>query len=189
MGTVILRALLRASLRTCARVAVEIITGVERRRRWPPEETLRVLAELETPGASVADVARRHDISRGLLWGRRRQARHRWQPVEAGTGFLPLRVAPEAMTGLPLQSAKPRTAIDSTIEIQLAPHGERVARSAMTAQAGPGPSAGMGPPLPPPRSCHHAAGAGLSLCGWAAFPASASPQTKNPRPKPGVSSV
>ena len=41
---------------------MEIITGVERRRRWRPEEKRRVLAELEAPDATVAEVARRHDI-------------------------------------------------------------------------------------------------------------------------------
>jgi len=46
---------------------MEIITGVERRRRWRCEEKLRIVAEVERPGASFADVARRHEVSRGLL--------------------------------------------------------------------------------------------------------------------------
>ncbi|MHB0668107.1 transposase [Roseomonas mucosa] len=44
---------------------MEIITGVER-RRWRDEDKLRVLAEAEEPGARTSEVARRHDISRGL---------------------------------------------------------------------------------------------------------------------------
>ena len=51
---------------------MEIITGVERRRRWRLEDKLGMLAELEEPGMSVAAVARRHEISRGLL--------HHWRP-------------------------------------------------------------------------------------------------------------
>ena len=47
---------------------MEIITGVERRRRWRREEKLRIVAEVEQPGASFAAVARRHELSRGLLW-------------------------------------------------------------------------------------------------------------------------
>lgn len=39
---------------------MEIITGVERRRRWRDEDKLRVLAEAEQPGARVSEVARRH---------------------------------------------------------------------------------------------------------------------------------
>ena len=54
---------------------MEIITGVERRRRWRCEEKLRIVAEVERPGASFNDVARRHAVSRGLLWNWRRQVR------------------------------------------------------------------------------------------------------------------
>jgi transposase len=46
---------------------VEIITGVERRRRWRLEGKLPIVAELKQVGARFAEVARRHDISRGLL--------------------------------------------------------------------------------------------------------------------------
>ncbi len=54
---------------------MEIITGIERRRRWRPEEKLRIVAETEVPGACFAEVAKHHDVSRGLLWNWRRQAR------------------------------------------------------------------------------------------------------------------
>jgi transposase len=37
---------------------MEIMTGVERRRRWRVEEKLRIVAECEQPGASLAAVAR-----------------------------------------------------------------------------------------------------------------------------------
>jgi transposase len=46
---------------------MEIINGVERRRRWRPEDRLRILAEIEG-GATLNDVARRYDVSCGLLW-------------------------------------------------------------------------------------------------------------------------
>jgi transposase len=54
---------------------MEIITGVKRRRRWRDEDKLRVLAEVAQPGVRMSEVARRHDISRGLLWYWRRQGR------------------------------------------------------------------------------------------------------------------
>jgi transposase len=54
---------------------MEIITGVERRRRWRVEEKLRIVAEAERPGALFNEVARRHEVSRGLLWNWRRQVR------------------------------------------------------------------------------------------------------------------
>ncbi len=47
---------------------MEIITGVERRRRWRVEDKLRIVAEAERPGARFVEVARRHEVSRGLLW-------------------------------------------------------------------------------------------------------------------------
>src|SRR5215210_293942 len=54
---------------------MEIITGVERRRRWRLEEKLRIVAETEQAGACFAEIARRYDVSRGLLWNWRSQAR------------------------------------------------------------------------------------------------------------------
>jgi transposase-like protein len=99
---------------------VEIITGVERRRRWRPEEKQRVLAELEAPGVTVTEVARRHDISRGLIWTWRRQARRRLRPVEASSEFLPMRIAPAALPSSSMQSVKPEVPTDTTIEIRLA---------------------------------------------------------------------
>ena len=54
---------------------MEIITGVERRRRWRLEEKLRIVAEAEEPGALFIAVARRHEVSRRLLWEWRRQVR------------------------------------------------------------------------------------------------------------------
>ena len=47
---------------------MEIITGIERRRRWRLEDKLRIVADAQRPGACFADVARRHEVSRGLLW-------------------------------------------------------------------------------------------------------------------------
>ena len=96
---------------------MEIITGVERRRRWRPEEKLRVLAEAEEPGARTSEVARRHDISRGLLWYWRRQLRQGRLAV-ADTQvpvFLPLQVSGEVPPG----PVAPAAATDPRIEITL----------------------------------------------------------------------
>jgi transposase len=84
---------------------MEIITGVERRRHWRPEEKLRILAELDEPGVKFNDVARRHDLSRGLLW-QWRDARRRGKLVaEAEPAFVPLRVVPELPAPEPPQGA------------------------------------------------------------------------------------
>ena len=80
---------------------MEIITGVERRRRWRDEEKLRILAELDEPGAKFGAVARRHDVSRGLLW-QWRDARRRGRLVAETPAFVPLQVVP----GLPAPEAQ-----------------------------------------------------------------------------------
>lgn len=69
---------------------MEIISGVERRRRWRPDDKLRILAEIDA-GARLADVARRYDVSRGLLW-QWRDARRRGLLTLDEPGFLPVRV-------------------------------------------------------------------------------------------------
>ena len=73
---------------------MEIITGVERRRRWSVDEKLRILAEIDRPGASVASVARLHDISRGLLWHWRTRFRNSSviAPPVNGSAFVPVRL-------------------------------------------------------------------------------------------------
>jgi transposase len=110
---------------------MEIITGVERRRRWRPEEKLRILAELDEPGAKFADVARRHEVSRGLLW-QWRDALRRGVLVAEEASFVPLRVVPElpppAPRGEPAAcspSAGPGAERDDRIEIVL-PDGTAV---------------------------------------------------------------
>jgi transposase-like protein len=75
---------------------MEIITGVERRRRWTLEEKLRIVAETEPPGAGTAEIARRYEISRGLLWNWRSQVRRGVLKAEPPPVFLPMRTISEA---------------------------------------------------------------------------------------------
>lgn len=49
-------------------MTAEILTGPERRRRWSAEQKARIVAEAKAPIVRVADVARRHGISRSLLY-------------------------------------------------------------------------------------------------------------------------
>jgi transposase len=52
----------------------EVLTGPERRRRWGSEEKAGIVAETMVLGAKVSEIARRHGISRGLLYTWRREA-------------------------------------------------------------------------------------------------------------------
>jgi transposase len=47
---------------------VEVITGVARRRRFPTGQKLAVVAETMQPGVSISYVARRHGLSRSLVF-------------------------------------------------------------------------------------------------------------------------
>lgn len=81
----------------------EVIAIVERRRRWPPEEKLKILDEVLRPGASVAAISDRHGVSRALVYQWLRHVREGRMlglsiKPEAATPFAPVRVevaAPE----------------------------------------------------------------------------------------------
>ena len=51
---------------------VEVITSVQRRRRWSAEEKARVVQETYAPGMSVSLVARQHGIAPNQLFSWRR---------------------------------------------------------------------------------------------------------------------
>lgn len=54
---------------------ITVFSGPERRRRWSDEERLQILTEAFAPGACVAEVARRHDVSTALVYTWRRKLR------------------------------------------------------------------------------------------------------------------
>ncbi|NKJ44256.1 transposase [Novosphingobium sp. SG720] len=62
---------------------ITVMHEPERRRRWIDEERLRILAEAAAPGACVADVARRHDISTARIY----TWRHKLRQQIAGPQF------------------------------------------------------------------------------------------------------
>ena len=97
----------RAVLRAGAGCWMEITTGVERRRRWRLEEKLRIVAELEQPRASLADVARRHEVSRGLLWNWRGQVRRGELVPEPLPTFLPVQITADPLPMVPVAAAVP----------------------------------------------------------------------------------
>jgi transposase len=77
-------------------MVAEIISTVERRRRWPDDEKLRILSESLVPGATVAAVADRNGVCRSLLYTWLRLAR---EGKLAGisitrppAGFVPVRI-------------------------------------------------------------------------------------------------
>lgn len=99
---------------------MEIITGVERRRRWSEGDKLRVVAEAELPGACLAAIARRHDISRSLLWYWRKQARAGRLTAVGSAQFIAVRVAPEisSQEGCAIPAAAPGGALTAAAAVQ-----------------------------------------------------------------------
>jgi transposase len=65
---------------------VEVITSVQRRRRWSASEKQRLVAASLEPGASVLALAREAGIT-----GWRRQLR-----AQSPMSFAPVRIAPDA---------------------------------------------------------------------------------------------
>jgi transposase len=81
---------------------IDIRVGVERRRRWRREDKLRIVRESLAPNAVVTALARRYEISTGLLYTWRKQAL-------AGLleGFTPVRIVPDpGSTMLPAGDAQ-----------------------------------------------------------------------------------
>ena len=80
---------------------VEVITSVERRRRWSRAEKERLVAASLEPGASVSLIAREAGIHPSQLYGWRRQMRG---CVRQEVGFAPVEIAgeigPAGLTGL-----------------------------------------------------------------------------------------
>jgi transposase len=105
---------------------IEIITGVERRRRWSAAEKLRIVAETEQPGAGIAEIARRYEISRGLLWNWRSLVRRGVLRAEPQAVFVPIQVIREPSiaeqtkhTASPVAAGSDAAVADSKIEITL----------------------------------------------------------------------
>jgi transposase len=121
-------------------MGLEIISGVERRRRWSVADKLRIVAEADKPGATVAEVARRHEISRSNLWAWRKQARAGLLATPDLRGFLPVVVdavsavaepiaASSVASAPPLQADAPPLLDQRMITITLA-NGTRLEISA-----------------------------------------------------------
>ena len=71
----------------------EVFIGVERRRRWRDDEKRSILDEVGVNGASVADVARAHDITRQHVYQWRQELKRKASlefPNSSGVTFLPL---------------------------------------------------------------------------------------------------
>ena len=88
---------------------------------WPADLKRRIVAEAGEPGASAAEVARRHGLNANLLFTWRRKLQAGDTPAGKPLSIVPVAVLPEARSARP--SASPRVA--GRMEIVLA-GGERI---------------------------------------------------------------
>ncbi len=88
--------------------AVEVITSVQRRRRWPRAEKERIVAAALAPGAVASEVARAAGIHTSQLFRWRQQLCSR---ADNSASFAPVAIVPDAAA---------QAAAASTIEVELA---------------------------------------------------------------------
>jgi transposase len=89
---------------------VEVLDGLERRRRWSQDDKTRIVEETLIPGAKVTDVARRNGVAASLVFTWRRQAR---TAERVGPCFVPVRIAAAVETGE--ENSKPRPEDDRRV--------------------------------------------------------------------------
>src|SRR5580692_4583264 len=99
---------------------VEVLGGLERRRRWSADDKARIVEETLAPGAKVTEVARRNGVAASLVFTWRRQARTSSPVVPS---FAPVRIAAteieEAPKLLPAGDGRVRSIARGLIEIDL----------------------------------------------------------------------
>src|ERR1700744_1432721 len=97
---------------------VEVLGGLERRRRWSQDDKARIVEETLAPGAKVTAVARRNGVAASLVFTWRRQARTSEQQVVPS--FAPVQIAATEAEETP----------------KLLPAGDSRGRSVMAARIG-----------------------------------------------------
>lgn len=71
------------------------VLGVERRRRWDDEVKLAIVSAVGIDGATVTQVAQRHDVTRQQIYAWRHELKRKGLlSPDAGALFLPVGVVP-----------------------------------------------------------------------------------------------
>ncbi|SEO55355.1 transposase [Aquisalimonas asiatica] len=77
---------------------IEVVTGVQRRRRYSPRKKADLVALCEQPGMSVSLVARRHGISPSLLF--------RWKKLMNDVGMTAVGSGDEVVSAAEVKALK-----------------------------------------------------------------------------------
>jgi transposase len=97
---------------TTANVDVEEAGGLRgggrRRQLWSIDRKRQIIAESFEPGASVADVARRHGVNANLLFTwRRQQGVAKLADSQEGPQLVPVTIAAERVSSVPAGTSEP----------------------------------------------------------------------------------
>jgi len=98
------------------------ILGVERRRFWRDEDKLEIVMSVGVGGATVTQVAQRHEITRQQIYAWRHELKKKglWSP-DAGALFYPLDIP--VASGVPV--APPAAEVRPPIAVELRLRGGR----------------------------------------------------------------
>ena len=100
---------------------IEVITSVERRRRWSTTEKARLVAAMNEPGSVVTEIARSAGVVASLLYRWRRQFTAERETMT----FVPVRVFPELKGAAPASApicAPPPPAPSCSITVAFGEH-------------------------------------------------------------------
>lgn len=94
---------------------IEVINGVERRRRWSFEEKRALVAATYAPGAVVRDIARRADVQPNQIYRWRQELRN------AISGFSPVIVASSVLNAVSPPEAMMEVVVNSDVRVRIPP--------------------------------------------------------------------
>jgi transposase len=112
---------------------VEVFTEPERRRDWPDETKIAIVAESLAPGVNISAVARRHGLNPQQLFGWRKRLRDEAAAMieraqmgaEPALAFAPA-VLDMAVPTTPNVPPPPSSPPDGTIEVSVGPAMVRI---------------------------------------------------------------
>lgn len=96
------------------------ILGLERRRRWGDEEKLEIVLSVGVGGATVTQVAQRHDVTRQQIYAWRHELKKKGLLSALPEAlFLPVEFDRPTELGVPAVASAVEAARPSQIELQL----------------------------------------------------------------------
>jgi transposase len=97
---------------------ITLLTGPERRRRWSDDERRRILAAAFAPGAIVANISRRFEVSTSLIYKWRQQA----LAGEPAVAFAPAIMLPGSAAAAPPDTTAIMIELANGVRLRVSSH-------------------------------------------------------------------